>query len=61
MAKKKETPRVQSFDIEVCRIGYAFHTITVEATSQKEAEEKALDKAGDYLYSEKTAEYVIAE
>lgn len=49
----------QKFSIPVVRIGYGFKTIEVEADSQEEAEELALDEAGDYEYSEKESQYEI--
>jgi hypothetical protein len=48
------------FKVEVTRTGIGFHTIEVEAENQKEANEKALDEAGDHEYSEKTAEYEVS-
>jgi hypothetical protein len=49
------------FSVEVCRVGYGFATIEVMAISQEDAEEKALDEAGDHEYSEKSSEYSIAD
>lgn len=54
-----EATELQDFKVDVCRVGYGFRTITVSAVTQEEAEEKALDQAGDYYYSEKTSEYVL--
>jgi adenosyl cobinamide kinase/adenosyl cobinamide phosphate guanylyltransferase len=51
----------KSFDIEVCRISYAYRTIKVTAETIDEAKELALDEAGNYLYNEKTAEYVLTD
>ena len=51
----------QTFDIEVIRIGYGSHTISVEAETYEQAQELALDKAGDYEYSEKSADYELAD
>jgi len=51
---------LETYNIEVCRIGYSFKTIEVDATSQKEAEELALDEAGSHEFSEKDAEYKIS-
>ena len=48
------------YNIEVCRISYGFATIEVEAESLEQAEEIALDEAGNYEFSEKDAEYTIA-
>jgi len=47
------------YEVKVCRTAYAFHTIKVTAASPEEAEEKALDEAGDHLYSEKSSEYTL--
>jgi len=49
----------QKFSIPVVRIGYGFKTIEVEANSQEEAEQLALDEAGDHEYSEKSSDYEI--
>ena len=54
-----ETKPLTKFDVGVCRIGYGFGSIEVQASSQEEANEKALDEAGDHLFSEKTSEYVL--
>ena len=43
----------KKFEIPVTRIGYSYKTITVEANSQEEAEEIALDTAGDEEFSER--------
>ncbi|KWU17763.1 hypothetical protein [Burkholderia cenocepacia] len=50
----------QDWTVSVCRIGYAHSTMTVRATSRKDAEDQALDRAPDELFSEKDAEYEIA-
>lgn len=50
---------MKNFDIEVVRTGIGFNTITIKAKNQKEAEEKALDEAGNHEFSEKDAEYEI--
>ena len=47
------------FDIPVTRIGYAHATIRVKARSQEEAEERALDEAGSYDFSEKSSDYEL--
>lgn len=48
---------MKEFDVEVTRIGYGYRTIRVTAETEDEAINKALDKAGNYVYSEHTAEY----
>ena len=50
---------VRDWTVSVCRIGYAHSTMTVQASSQAEAEEIALDRAPDELFSEKDAEYEV--
>lgn len=49
----------QEFSVEVCRTGWGSTTLTVTARSQQEANEKALDEAGDHEFSERDAEYTI--
>lgn len=50
----------KQFNIEVIRTGFGFKTIMVEAENLREAEDKALEEAGDHEYSEKSSEYDIA-
>ncbi len=47
------------FQVEVCRIGYGFATIEVEADDQEQANAKALDEAGNHEFSEKSSDYVL--
>ncbi len=49
----------ETYEVSVCRTGYGFHRIQVQARSAEEAEELALDEAGDHSYSEKTSEYTL--
>lgn len=49
------------FNVHVMRIGYAFRIIQVEAKNPKEAEELALEEAGNHEYSEKSSEYSVQE
>jgi len=46
------------YSVEVCRIGYGFATLNVEAESKEEAEFKALNLAGGYEYNEKDSDYI---
>ena len=48
------------YQIEVCRIGYAHATIEVEASSMKEAENKALEEAPNHEFNEHGADYALA-
>lgn len=45
------------YKVNVCRTAYANRLIEVEAKDPKEAEEKALDIAGDFDYSEHSSNY----
>lgn len=49
------------FNVQVMRTSYAFCTIRVEAKDSREAEDSALDEAGNYEYSEKSSEYSVQE
>lgn len=51
---------METFKVEVLRIGYATKEIEVEAETQEEADEKALEEAGNHEFSEKTSEYELA-
>ena len=48
---------MKKFKVEVWRISYGFNEIEVEAETPEEAEEIALEEAGNYLYSESSSEY----
>lgn len=58
---ESEEKSKKPFEVNVCRIGYAYKTITVLAKTRKEAEEIALDEAGGEEFSEKNADYNIAD
>ena len=51
---------MKTFEVEVCRISYGFKTIVVEGNDIFDAQEKALELACDYEFSENSAEYEIA-
>lgn len=48
------------YQINVTRIGYACRVIEVEAKSQEEAENLALEKAPNLEFSEHASEYEIS-
>ncbi len=56
---KKTVKKKKFYDVDVVRIGYGFKAIQVEAYSKKEAEDKALDEAGDYEYKENSSDYKV--
>lgn len=43
--------------VDVCRVGYSYTTIEVEAENEEMAKEIAVDEAANYEFSEKDAEY----
>lgn len=45
------------YEVSITRIGYAHRRLVVEADSELEAQEKAIDMAGNYDFSEGDAEY----
>jgi len=47
----------KKFKVMVCRTSHGFNEIEVEAKTPEQAEEIALEKAGNYLFSEKSADY----
>jgi hypothetical protein len=61
--KNYTTPPVaqkkKKFTIPVLRIGYACRDIEVEARSEEEARQIALDTAGEFDFSEHSSEYMI--
>jgi hypothetical protein len=48
-----------TFKIEVVRISYGFKTIEVQADNLEDAQNKALDDAGNYEFTESSAEYEL--
>lgn len=50
-----------SWTVPICRIGYGHKTFVVEATSEAEAIEKAIDEAGDWEFGEKSSEYTAPD
>jgi len=55
----REYPDEREFEVAVVRIAYGSRKIRVKAKSQFQAEQKALDEAGDYEFSERDADYEI--
>ena len=49
------------YQVPVRRIGYGFKTLSVYASSEEEAQQKALEEAGGHEFSEKSSEYEIDE
>lgn len=49
----------QKYKVTVSRISYSARTIEVEAESDIEAYDKALDEAGNYEFSESNADYEV--
>jgi hypothetical protein len=55
----REYAEEREFEVAVLRIAYGSRKIRVKAKSQFEAEQKALNEAGDYEFSEHDADYEI--
>lgn len=55
---KKDFAFTKTYEVLVSRISYASRNIEVEAADAKEAKRMALDKAGDFEFSEHDADYV---
>lgn len=49
---------MKKFTVTVCRTSHGFNDIEVNAETPEQAEELALDSAGDYLFSEASSEYM---
>lgn len=50
---------MKKYNVQLVRISYGFNIIEIEAENEDEARDKAIDVAGDYNYSESSAEYEI--
>ena len=49
---------MSKYKVHVCRTAYSHLEIEVEASTSKEAQEKAIDEAGDHVFpSENSSEY----
>ena len=57
---EEDAPEPKEFNIQVCRTGYGFANIKVVARTHEEAEEFAIENAGNYSYNENDAEYTIS-
>ncbi len=57
--RHREYPEERQFEVAVLRIAYGSRKIRIKAKSQFEAEQKALNEAGDYEFSEHDADYEI--
>jgi hypothetical protein len=47
------------FRVEICRVGYGFNEVLVDAANLNEAKFNALEKAGDLIYNEKSSDYSV--
>ena len=59
MPDETESPKEEEFEIEICRSSTAYTTVKVMALNQEEAEEKAIEKPGDYDYETGNANYEV--
>lgn len=59
MSTLPEQTELRDFDVELCRTGVGFATISVAAIDEFEAQQLALDRAGELDYNEKSSEYTL--
>ncbi len=50
---------MKKYRVNICRIGYGYNSIEVEANSPDEAIDRADEAAGNLDYPEKSVEYVF--
>ena len=50
---------MSKYEIDVCRISYEFSKVIIDASSEREATEVAIENAGDYLYIGKSSDYDV--
>lgn len=48
-----------NYKVAITRVSYSGHDIEVEAKDEAEAQRKAMEEAGDLVFSECSAEYQI--
>ncbi|MBE0545250.1 MAG: hypothetical protein IH623_28260 [Verrucomicrobia bacterium] len=62
-ARKQSKPRTSrrkgTFCVEVTRIGFGSHTFEIQNVTAKEAQQMALEQAGNREFSEKHSEYEV--
>ena len=51
---------MKTYKIEVVRISYGCRMVEVMANNLEEAEDIALDKAGDFIFTESSADYELS-
>ncbi len=52
---------LRDFEVEVQRVAWGNRTIKVRAATLHEAQQMALDEAGNHVFSEKESEYVLVD
>lgn len=57
----EDEEKLTPFTIDVIRTGYGYKSITVMAADELDAQDKALEDAGNHEYTEKDADYSIAD
>jgi len=61
--RKKSKPlrsgRKGTFCVEITRVGYGNHTFEIPNVTAEEAQQMALEQAGDHEFSEKHSEYEV--
>lgn len=50
-----------NWTVPICRMSYGHKIFVVKARSEQEAIDKAMDEAGDWVFGEKSSEYVAPD
>ena len=50
---------MNKYTVNICRTAFGWRDIEVEAANKQEAQEKAVDAAGDFEFSMQTSEYTV--
>ena len=58
-SKPRKSRRKGTFCVEVTRIGFGSHTFEIPNVTAKEAQQMALEQAGNHEFSEKHSEYEV--
>ena len=58
-SKPRKTRQKGTFCVEITRIGFGSHTFEIPNVTAKEAQQMALEQAGNHEFSEKHSEYEV--
>lgn len=58
-SKPQRSGRKGTFCVEITRVGYGTHTFEIPSVTAKEAQQMALEQAGNHEFSEKHSEHEV--